>query len=57
LGDKDYNKIPTHSEYPIYYKYHEKRNTIINFMDFRAIAFDADTRNKTFMKILEGNTI
>jgi hypothetical protein len=57
LGDKDYNKIPTHSEYPIYYKYHGKRNTIINFMDFRALAFDADTRNKTFMKILEGDTI
>lgn len=57
LGDKDYNKIPTHSEYPIYYKYHEKRNTIINFMDFRALAFDADNRNKTFMNILTGKTI
>ena len=33
LDDKDYNKIPTQWEYPIYYKYHEKRNTIINFMD------------------------
>jgi hypothetical protein len=57
LEDKDYNQIPTHSEYPIYYKYHEKRNTIINFLDYKAIAFDADTRHKTFMKILRGETL
>ncbi len=57
LEDKDYNKIPTHSEYPIYYKYHEKRNTIINFLDYKAIAYDADTRHKTFMKILRGETL
>jgi len=57
LEDKDYNQIPTHSDYPIYYKYHEKRNTIINFLDYRAIAFDADTRHKTFMKILRGETL
>ncbi len=57
LEDKDYNQIPTHSEYPIYYKYHEKRNTIINFLDYKAIAFDADTRHKTFMKILNGKTL
>jgi hypothetical protein len=57
LDDKDYNKIPTHWEHPIYYKYHEKRNTIINFMDYRALAFDADTRHKTFMKILNGNDL
>jgi len=57
LDDKDYNKIPTHSEYPIYYKYHEKRNTIINFMDYRALASDADNRHRTFMKILNGETI
>lgn len=56
LEDKDYNQIPTHSQYPIYYKYHEKRNTIINFLDYKAIAFDADTRHKTFMKILRGET-
>lgn len=54
LDDKDYNKIPTHWEHPIYYKYHETRNTIINFMDYRALAFDADTRHKTFMNILNG---
>jgi len=57
LEDKDYNQIPTHSEYPIYYKYHEKRNTIINFLDYKAIAFDADIRHKTFMKILRGETL
>ena len=57
LDDKDYNKIPTQWEYPIYYKYHEKRNTIINFMDYRALAYDASTRNKTFMKILTGKTL
>jgi len=57
LDDKDYNKIPTHSEYPIYYKYHEKRNSIINFMDYRALASDADNRHKTFMKILSAETI
>lgn len=56
LDDKDYNKIPTQYTYPIYYKYHEKRNTIINFMDYRSLAFDADNRNKTFMKILDGDT-
>ena len=57
LDDKDYNQIPTQWKYPIYYKYHEKRNTIINFMDYRALAYDADIRNKTFMKILDGKTI
>ena len=57
LDDKDYNQIPTQWEYPIYYKYHEKRNTIINFMDYRALAYDADIRNKTFMKILTGKTL
>jgi len=57
LDDKDYNKIPTHWDYPIYYKYHKKRNTIINFMDYRALAYDADTRNKTFMKILNGDSL
>jgi len=57
LDDKDYNKIPTQWEHPIYYKYHEKRNTIINFMDYRALAYDAEIRNKTFMKILNGKTL
>jgi hypothetical protein len=33
---------------------YEKPNTIINFLDYRAIAIDANNRNKTFMKILGG---
>ena len=57
LDDKDYNKIPTHSKYPIYYKYHEKRNTIINFMDYHALSSDAENRHKIFMKILNGETL
>lgn len=56
FDDQDYNQIPTQSVYPIYYKYFEKRNTIINFMDYRALANDADTRNKTFMNILKGKS-
>jgi len=56
-GDRGYNKIPTHSKYPIYYQYFKNRNTIINFMDYRAIAFDAYNRNKTFMKILSGDNL
>ena len=56
-GDRGYNKIPTASEYPIYYQYFKNRNTIINFMDYRAIASDAYNRNKTFMKILNGKTL
>lgn len=52
LEDKSYNKIPTQSEYSIYYRYHEARNIIINFMDYKALSDDANTRNQTFMKIL-----
>ncbi|MCG3655570.1 ATP-binding protein [Aliarcobacter butzleri] len=55
LKRKSYNQIPTHSQYPIYYRYWEEPNTIINFIDYKSLAFDADTRNKTFMKILNGN--
>ena len=57
LDNKSYNKIPTQGGFPIYYKYHEKPNTIINFIDYKALAFDVDTRNKTFLKILNGNSI
>lgn len=57
LDNKSYNKIPTQGGFPIYYKYHEKPNTIINFIDYKALAFDADTRNQTFLKILNGNSI
>jgi len=52
----DYNKISTQSQYPIYYKYYDKINAIINFMDYRTIADDADQRHKTFMKILSGDS-
>jgi hypothetical protein len=57
LDNKNYNKIPTNGAYPIYYRYYEKPNTIINFIDYKSLAYDADTRNKTFMKILNGETL
>lgn len=57
LRSKDYNMIPTHSDYPIYYHYYGKENTIINFMDYRTLAYDAGNRNKTFMDILTGNSL
>jgi hypothetical protein len=56
LSNNDYNKIPTQSEYEIYYKYNKANNVIINFMDYSALANDANTRNKTFMSILSGNS-
>jgi anti-sigma regulatory factor (Ser/Thr protein kinase) len=52
LTNNDYNKIPTQSKYEIYYKYNKASNVIINFMDYKALADDANTRNKTFMNIL-----
>jgi len=57
LNNKDYNRVLTKSKYPIYYKPFNKVNTIINFIDYYAIADDANSRNKTFMKILSGETI
>ena len=57
LRRKDYNSILTHSKYPIYYKYHETVNAIINFMDYSALADDAHTRNQTFINILKGKSI
>jgi len=54
LDNRSYNKIPVSGCYPIYYKYYEKPNTIINFLDYRTLAQDAKLRNKTFMKILKG---
>lgn len=53
----EYNQIPTQSKYPIYYKFSNTTNIIINFLDYSSIAFDADTRNKTFMKILNGESL
>jgi hypothetical protein len=55
LTNNDYNKIPTQSKYEIYYKYNKASNVIINFMDYEALADDANTRNKTFINILSGN--
>jgi hypothetical protein len=57
LKDKTYNYIPTHSQYPIYYRYYERANIIINFMDYLALADDAHTRNQTFINILKGKSI
>ena len=57
LDNKDYNKVFTKSKYPIYYKPFNKVNTIINFVDYYAIADDAHNRNKTFMKILSGDNL
>ncbi len=57
LGDKSYNKIPTHSQHSIYYKYHDANSVIINFMDYLALADDANTRNTTFMNILKSKKI
>lgn len=55
LEGKSYNEIPTQDTYPIFYKYHEKPNTIINFIDYKALASDANARNKTFLNILKGS--
>jgi len=53
LDDKSYNKIPVQNGWPIRYKYHERLNTIINFIDYKALASDAQTRNNTFLNILK----
>ena len=57
LKNKDYNRVLTKNKYPIYYKSFNTVNTIINFIDYHALADDAYNRNKTFMKILNGETI
>jgi len=57
LQNKDYNRVLTKSEYPIYYKPFNRVNAIINFVDYKALADDAENRNRTFMKILSGVTI
>lgn len=53
LDDKSYNKIPVQNGWPIRYRYYEKRNTIINFIDYKALAYDAESRNNTFLNILK----
>lgn len=57
LKNKGYNRVLTKSKYPIYYHPFNQVNTIINFVDYHAIADDANNRNKTFMKILSGELI
>ncbi len=54
LRNKDYNRVLTKSQYPIYYKPFNAVNAIINFVDYKALADDAENRNRTFMKILSG---
>ncbi|SFV61555.1 ATPase family protein [hydrothermal vent metagenome] len=54
LQNKDYNRVLTKSEYPIYYKPFNRVNAIINFVDYKALSDDAENRNRTFMKILGG---
>ena len=53
LDDKSYNMIPVQGGWPIRYKYHDRPNTIINFIDYKALAFDAESRNNTFLNILK----
>lgn len=53
LDDKSYNRIPIRNGWPIRYSYHKVHNTIINFIDYRALAFDAESRNNTFLNILK----
>lgn len=55
LENDDYNSIPTHSEYPIFYRYFEKANIVINVLDYESLAYDAESRNQTFLNILKGN--
>lgn len=57
LDNKSYNKIPVVSGYPIYYSYFEKPNTIINFIDYRSLAADANARNRIFIDILSGKSM
>ena len=54
LRNKDYNRVLTKSQYPIYYKPFNAVNAIVNFVDYKALADDAENRNRTFMKILGG---
>jgi len=57
LRNKDYNRVLTKSQYPIYYKPFNAVNAIINFVDYKALADDAENRNRTFMKILGGVSV
>jgi len=54
LISKGYNRVFTNTEYPLYYRPYPNENTIINFIDYKTLAYDAELRNKTFLKILKG---
>ncbi len=56
LRNKGYNRVLTKSQYPIYYHPFNEVNTIVNFVDYRALADDAENRHQTFMKILSGDS-
>jgi hypothetical protein len=56
LTSKGYNRVFTKAEYPLYYKPYPEENTIINFIDYKTIAYDAELRNKTFLNILKGTS-
>jgi len=57
LSSKGYNRVFTNTEYPLYYLPYPNENAIINFIDYKTIAYDAELRNKTFLKILKGKTL
>jgi len=57
LRNKGYNRVLTTSEYPIYYHPFNEVNTIVNFIDYKALADDAENRHNLFMKILTGKTL
>lgn len=55
--NKNYNRVFTNNNYPLYYKAFDNVNTIINFIDYKTLAYDAELRNKTFLDILKGKSI
>ena len=54
LTSKGYNRVFTNAEYPLYYRSYPEENTIINFIDYKTIAYNAELRNQTFLNILKG---
>ena len=56
LTSKGYNRVFTNAEYPLYYRSYPEENTIINFIDYKTVAYDAELRNQTFLNILKGTS-
>ncbi len=54
LINDDYNQIYTSTNFPICYKYNQANNTIVNFMDYSSLIYDAENRNQLFLDILRG---